>query len=90
VWDTTHNKLVKRIDDLFEATWGACSKQYYDKHLNATRSFTLEPGVSYYVYVNILGNGSKYIEDYATALSYEYKCIMKLKHLSLTFVDSEF
>jgi hypothetical protein len=90
VWDTTNNKLVKRIKGLFKTSYDGCKKLYYDKHLNDTISFTLEPGVSYYVYANIFGNGERDFTGYDTKMPYEYKCIMKLKHLSLTFVDSEF
>jgi hypothetical protein len=84
VYDDTHNSVVKRIDGSFKAS-DIDTKQGYNKTLNDQISFTLEPGVEYYVYADIWGHGENYSGDY------EYICEMKdLTHLSLTFVDSEF
>ena len=83
VWDYTNKKLVKRIDDSFEAKVTGETRKY-NKTLNEQISFTLEPGVIYGVYANIWGNGENYSGDY------EYINKMNLTHLSLTFVDSEF
>lgn len=83
VGDKTHNKLVKRIDGEYEPS-KADETQDYKKTLNDQISFTLEPGVTYYVYGNIWGYGENCSGDY------EYKIKMNLTHLSLTFVDSEF
>ena len=83
VVDLTHDKVVKRIDDSFEAKVSGETRKY-NKTLNDQISFTLEPGVTYYVYGNIWGNGENYNGDY------EYINKMNLTHLSLTFVNSEF
>ncbi|VBB42930.1 exported hypothetical protein [uncultured Desulfatiglans sp.] len=84
IYDDTHNKIVKRIDDSFEASDNG-NTQNYSKKLNDQISFTLEPGVKYYVYANIYGNGSNSSGDY------EYVCkLNRLTHFSLTFVNSEF
>lgn len=83
VFDNTNNKVVKRIMDSFNAS-DQDVIQPYTKTLNNQISFTLEPGVTYYVYGNMWGQGENYSGDY------EYKNKMNLTHLSLTFVNSEF
>ena len=83
VYDDTHKKIVKRIDDTFEAS-KIDETQDYKKTLNNQISFTLVPGVTYYVYGNIWGYGENSSGDY------EYQLAMNLSQLSLTFVDSEF
>lgn len=80
--DHTHGKILKRIDHKYEAEVGTI---YPKKTLNEQISFTLEPGVEYYVYANVQGYGEN------SNGSYYFKIDMsRLSHLSLTFVDSEF
>ena len=80
--DATHGKILKRIDHKYEAEVGTI---YPKKTLNEQISFTLEPGVEYYVYANVQGYGEN------SNGSYYFKIDMsRLTHLSLTFVNSEF
>lgn len=83
VYDKTNKKIVKKISDEYEPS-KADETQDYKKTLNDQISFTLKPGVTYYVYGNIWGHGENDSGDY------EYKNTMNLTHLSLTFVNSEF
>ena len=55
------------------------------KSLNDQISFTLEPGVAYYVYANVCGKGWNDSGDYDYEIHLDH-----LTHLSLTFVNSEF
>ena len=83
VYDNTNHKIISYIHETFKAT-DIDKRQDYIRNPSTQISFTLEPGVTYFVYGDIGGYGTNYSGDY------EYALTMWLHHLSLTFVNSEF
>jgi len=88
LWDATHNNGVK------SDSYGTSASNAETKTLNVTLndqiSFTLQPGVSYYVYANVTGSGTANYGENTYRNGYSYTVSLGLTHLSLTFVDSEF
>jgi hypothetical protein len=70
-----HSGIPKHLD----------KTNHWSQSLDAQFSFTVEPGVHYYAFVNIQGEGSNDSGDYNYGVNLD-----SLTHLSVTFVDHEF
>lgn len=84
VYDKTHKRILKSITYSKEPSTIDKTETWHHT-LNDQISFTLEPGVAYYVYANVCGKGWNDSGDYYYTIYLE-----DLTHLSLTFVDSEY
>ena len=83
IYDSTNDEIVKRIDKKYTPDDIDKTRNISDK-IDKQISFILNKGTHYYAYANIAGNGSNYSGDY------KFDIEMKLTHLSLTFIDTEF